>query len=187
MVEQMLRDFYSSEAGWRIASLRYFNPAGAYPGGALGMIPGSDAGNLMSRICSVAQGVSPYLSIYGGDYLTADGTGVRDYIHVQDLADAHLSALNYLGQTPADKCVEINVGTGFGTTVLELLRGFESVTGKQIPYRITGRRAGDVGVCYADVRRAEQLLGWKSKRPLEEICKDTWFYAPRTPELSLGN
>ena len=167
-VEGILEDMVFSDKDWRIACLRYFNPVGAHESGLIGEDSGAIPNNLMPFISQVATGKLPFLKIYGDDYLTPDGTGVRDYIHVMDLAEAHLSALNFL-----DKFVgltKINIGTGHGFSVLELIRVFEGVTGRRVPLEITSRRHGDVAACYASVEKAKYDLGWTASRNIEEMC-----------------
>lgn len=167
-VEGILEDMVFSDKDWRIACLRYFNPVGAHESGLIGEDSGGIPNNLMPFISQVASGKLPCLKIYGDDYLTPDGTGVRDYIHVMDLAEAHLSALNFLESFIG--LTKINIGTGRGFSVLELIRVFERATGRRVPLEITSRRHGDVAECYASVEKAKYDLGWTASRNIEEMC-----------------
>lgn len=178
MVEDILRDFASADADWRVACLRYFNPVGAHPSGLIGENPLGAPNNLMPIIAQVGCRLREKLSIFGQDYPTPDGTGVRDFIHVVDLAESHLAALRYLFtlDDTASKFLLANVGTGKGVSVLEMVQSFEHHTGEVIPYELLPRRAGDSAVSYADVSLAEQKLGWKARFNLEDMCKDTWRY-----------
>lgn len=172
MVENILADIFSADHNWNIGRLRYFNPVGAHPSGLIGENPLGEPSNLMPIIDQVAIGKREYLSIFGGDYETEDGTGVRDYIHVVDLAKGHLAALERcLGKTGLST---INLGTGHGCSVLDLIKIYERVNGVEIPFKIIGRREGDVDECYADVSRASQFLGWKTELSLEDMCRDSW-------------
>ena len=172
MVEQMLQDLAQSDPGWNIAILRYFNPVGAHPSGLIGERPQGVPNNLMPYICQVAAGEREYLQVFGNDYPTPDGTGVRDYIHVVDLVRGHLRALEHL-ETAGGLHV-YNLGTGQGYSVLELVRAFEQTSGKQVPYRIGPRRAGDVASCYASCNKALTELGWRAERGITEMCEDAW-------------
>lgn len=171
-VEEMLRDLVSSDPEWRVALLRYFNPVGAHPSGLIGEQPSGVPNNLMPYVCEVASSRQPELLIFGGDYETPDGTGVRDYIHVVDLAKGHLSAISWL-QAHAGVLVA-NLGTGKGVSVLGLVQAFAEASGRTIPHRIVSRREGDVPVCYADSSYAEKELGWRAERTIEEACRDSW-------------
>lgn len=171
-VEQMLEDLAASDPSWRIARLRYFNPVGAHPSGLIGEAPQGAPNNLMPYIAQVAIGLRKKLSIFGNDYNTPDGTGVRDYIHVMDLANGHLAALSAL-QTTAG-LFTFNLGTGEGKSVLEMVAAFEKVSGQKVPYKIEARRSGDVAICFADVTLARCVLGWNTTRGVEEMCADTW-------------
>jgi len=177
-IEDMLRDLHRSDPGWRIAILRYFNPVGAHESGLIGEDPQGVPNNLMPFVAQVAVGRREYLNVWGDDYPTADGTGVRDYIHVVDLALGHLKALERL---QAPQCTEINLGTGLGYSVLDVLKAFESASGQAVPYCISPRRAGDVAVCYADPARAERELGWKAQRDLALMCRDHWNWQKNNP------
>lgn len=175
VIEQMMRDLAHSDAGWSIALLRYFNPIGAHESGLLGESPTGVPNNLFPYIMQVAAGRLDHVNIYGDDYDTVDGTGVRDYIHVVDLANGHLAALEYLmNHTGAEA---INLGTGKGTSVFELIHAFERVCDCTIPYQVAGRRPGDVAEGYADVTKAKKLLGWTATHTLEDMCRDGWHYA----------
>ncbi|MEI6299863.1 MAG: UDP-glucose 4-epimerase GalE [Betaproteobacteria bacterium] len=172
MVEDMLRDLAASDAQWRIGLLRYFNPVGAHASGILGEDPNGIPNNLMPYISRVAAGALKELSVFGSDYPTPDGTGVRDYIHVMDLAAGHLAALRFLEQQPG--MLTVNLGTGRGYSVLEMVRAFEKMSKRHIPHRIGARRPGDVPACYADPSKAAALLGWRACRDIESMCADTW-------------
>lgn len=167
-IEQMLNDVASSDLGWRIACLRYFNPVGAHESGLIGENPHGVPNNLMPCIAQVAVGQRTELSVFGDDYPTADGTAIRDYIHVMDLAEGHAAALDFLSQTTGWQA--INLGTGKGYSVLEMVQAFEKASGREVPYKIVARRAGDVAACYADPKKASKLLNWRAKRTLEEMC-----------------
>lgn len=173
-IEEILRDVTNSDKSWRMVCLRYFNPVGAHESGLIGEDPNDIPNNLMPYIAQVATGKRPLLQIFGDDYDTPDGTGVRDYIHVMDLAEGHLAALDYLQQHTGWEA--INLGTGQGYSVLELLRAFETASGRKIPHEITNRRAGDIAVCYAKVEKAAQLLGWTSRRNLLDMCVSAWRF-----------
>lgn len=180
MIEQILRDVYVSDNDWSIALLRYFNPIGAHESGRIGEDPNGIPNNLMPYITQVAIGKRERLNVFGDDYDTHDGTGVRDYIHVVDLAKGHLKALE---KVMATKGVEAyNLGTGVGYSVLDVVRNFEKVTGKKIPYVITSRRPGDIDKCYADPTKACKELGWKAEKTLEDMCKDAWNWQRNNPD-----
>jgi UDP-glucose 4-epimerase len=178
MVEDMLADLAQSDAAWRIARLRYFNPVGAHESGLIGEQPNGIPNNLMPYIAQVATGQRPQLSVFGGDYPTPDGTGVRDYIHVMDLAEGHLAALDYLLREGG--VLTVNLGTGQGYSVLDMVRAFAAASTRSLPYTIVPRRPGDIAACYADPALAEQLLGWKARRGIEEMCRDTWRWQQQT-------
>ncbi len=180
MVEEMLRDLSRADPEWRIATLRYFNPAGAHESGRIGEDPRGIPNNLMPYIAQVAIGRRPYLSVFGNDYPTADGTGVRDYIHVMDLAQGHLAALQKLSATPG--CFTVNLGTGNGVSVLQAVRAFEKASGRQIPVRFIARRSGDVAACYASANAAANLLGWRAQKNLEAMCNDQWRWQSQNPD-----
>jgi UDP-glucose 4-epimerase len=172
-VENILRDLAAAESGWRIALLRYFNPIGAHPSALIGEQPGGIPDNLMPYLTQVVAGRLPELRVFGGDYATPDGTGVRDYIHVTDLVQGHLAALDWL-ERPGDAVLTANLGTGQGYSVLDVVRAFERATGKAVAYRIVARRPGDVAVCYADPGLARSVLNWRAERSLDEMCRDAW-------------
>jgi UDP-glucose 4-epimerase len=172
MIEDMLRDIAKADGEWRIALLRYFNPVGAHASGTLGEDPNGIPNNLMPFVSQVAVGKLPQLSVFGNDYPTPDGTGVRDYIHVVDLALGHLAALDALARQSG--LLTVNLGTGRGYSVLEMVRAFEQASRRPVPYRIAPRRPGDIAQCYADPALAARLLGWKAQRGIEEMCIDTW-------------
>lgn len=188
-IEEILRDVSNADAltknpqPWQFAILRYFNPIGAHDSGLIGEDPNGIPNNLMPYLSQVAIGKLPMLSVFGDDYPTQDGTGVRDYIHVVDLAQGHIKALQYLlGKSLQDSsCDAINLGTGNGYSVLEMVNTFMSVTGQAVPYKIAPRRAGDVAACYADPALAEQKLGWKAERGLEAMIADTWRWQKNNP------
>ncbi len=177
-IEQMLKDLYDSDNDWRIAILRYFNPVGAHESGLIGEDPIGTPNNLLPFVAQVAIGRQDKLVICGNDYNTPDGTGVRDFIHVVDLAAGHLSALSRLEEPGL---LTVNLGTGAGWSVLEVLRTFEAVSGRAVPYAIGKRRPGDVAACYADARLAEGVLGWKSARSLTQMCADHWRWQLKNP------
>lgn len=184
MIEDVCRDLAKAEPAWRIALLRYFNPVGAHPSGLLGEDPKGIPNNLMPYILQVAVGRRPQLEIFGSDYPTPDGTGVRDYIHVVDLARGHVAALGAMsGLTGA---VPINLGTGRGVSVLEMVRAMGRAAQRVIPHRIAERRPGDIACCYADPSRAHARLRWKAERGLDEMCADAWNWQTRNPEGYLG-
>ncbi len=179
-IEEILRDLWQSDHTWNVALLRYFNPVGAHSSGRIGEDPNGIPNNLMPYISQVAIGRQKQLSIFGNDYPTPDGTGVRDYIHVVDLADGHLRALEKLRDDPG--VVTYNLGTGRGYSVLEVIRAFEKASGKNVLYKITARRPGDVAECYADPSKVEKELGWRAVRDLEEMCADTWRWQTDNPD-----
>ena len=181
MQEQVLRDVAVADPTWRIALLRYFNPVGSHPSGTIGEDPSDVPNNLMPYLSQVAVGRREKLRIFGGDYPTPDGTGVRDYIHVQDLAAGHIAALHRLGTT-TDAVSTWNLGTGHGTSVLELLAAFERACGHDLPYEIVDRRPGDVAASYADPTRAESELGWRATRTVDDMCVDTWRWQVQNPD-----
>lgn len=180
MIEDILRDIYVSDNSWDIAILRYFNPVGAHKSGEIGEDPNGIPNNLMPYIAQVAVGKLKELTIFGDDYPTKDGTGVRDYIHVIDLAKGHLQALEKLMKDPG--CVTYNLGTGKGYSVLEMAKAFERASGKAVPYKIAGRRAGDIAECYADPKLAEKELNWKAERDINEMCEDIWRWQSKNPD-----
>lgn len=179
MIEEMLRDLYIADNNWNIAILRYFNPIGAHASGRIGEDPKGIPNNLVPYIAQVAIGKRDKLSVYGNDYPTADGTGVRDYIHVVDLVLGHLKALEKLRSNPG--VVTYNLGTGIGYTVLEVVEAFSKTSGREIPYEIVERRPGDIAACYADPSKAMTELGWCAEKGLEEMCKDSWNWQNGNP------
>ena len=179
MIEEILRDLHRAEPAWRIALLRYFNPVGAHPSGRIGEDPGGIPNNLMPYIAQVAVGKLRELAVFGGDYPTPDGTGVRDYIHVVDLAIGHLRALERLADRPG--MLTCNLGTGRGYSVLDMVRAFEAASGRAVPYRIVDRRPGDIAQCYADPALAHRELGWRATRDLEAMCADSWRWPSANP------
>lgn len=193
IVEQILEDACAADPGLRAISLRYFNPVGAHPSGLIGEAPSGVPNNLMPYICQVAVGLRERLQVYGGDWPTVDGTGVRDYLHVMDLALAHAHAIEALGRVddadPAARVSDplhghrtINLGVGRGISVLELVRAFETASGRAIPYEIVGRRPGDVAEVYADPRLADTLLGWRAERDVDAMCRDAWRWQSMNPD-----
>lgn len=182
--ENMLRDLEASDPAWHMAFLRYFNPVGAHPSGLIGEDPRGTPNNLMPYVAQVAVGKRDRLQVFGNDYNTVDGTGVRDYVHVLDLAEGHVAALRYL--LDRQESITANLGTGSGSSVLELLRSFERASNRSIPFDIVARRAGDVAECYADVSLAEKLLGWRATRNLDTMCADSWRWQSMNPDGLAG-
>lgn len=180
MIEEILRDVAVGEDAWRVAVLRYFNPVGAHASGLIGEDPKGPPNNLMPYISQVAVGRREFLSVWGNDYPTPDGTGVRDYIHVVDLARGHVAALEKL--RGVEGVVTYNLGTGRGHSVLEVVRAFEQASGRTIPYRIAARRPGDIPTCYADPRKAETELRWSAQKGLLDMCRDSWRWQSNNPE-----
>ncbi len=180
MMEDILRDLHGADAAWNIALLRYFNPVGAHAGGSIGEDPNGIPNNLMPFIAQVAVGRRERLNVFGGDYPTPDGTGVRDYIHVVDLAVGHLRALEKLAGNPG--LLTVNLGTGQGYSVLEVIKAFERASGKPIPYEIVDRRPGDIAACYADPTWASELLDWRAERGIDAMCEDAWRWQSQNPD-----
>lgn len=180
MIEHILEDLHKAESDWSIALLRYFNPVGADSSGRIGEDPNGIPNNLMPFISQVAVGKRDKLSVFGNDYPTADGTGVRDYIHVADLADGHLKALQYLEKHSGIEA--INLGTGTGYSVLDMVNAFSKVNKTDIPYQIAPRRPGDIAVCYAEASKARQLLGWQATKTLEDMVRDSWHWQSSNPD-----
>ena len=178
-IEEILRDLYVSDKNWKIVLLRYFNPVGAHQSGTIGEDPNGIPNNLMPFISQTAVGKREYLSIFGDDYNTHDGTGVRDYIHVVDLADGHLKAINKIENFNA--VMTINLGTGKGYSVLDMVQAFEKASGKTVPYKIAPRRAGDIAKCFANPSYAKEILGWEAKKGIEEMCEDSWRWQSNNP------
>ncbi|MGE5613684.1 MAG: UDP-glucose 4-epimerase GalE [Bacillota bacterium] len=180
IIEEILRDIYASDNEWNIILLRYFNPVGAHGSGLIGEDPNGIPNNLVPYISQVAIGKLKEVSVFGDDYHTPDGTGVRDYIHVEDLAEGHLKALEKIRGNPG--IAVYNLGTGRGTSVLEMIRAFSRASGRNIPYKVAGRRPGDVAVSYADPSKAERELGWKASRDIDDMCRDTWNWQLNNPD-----
>jgi UDP-glucose 4-epimerase len=174
MIEQILGDVAQADASWQVVNLRYFNPVGAHESGFIGELPSGVPNNLMPYVCQTAAGVRETLSIFGNDYPTRDGTGVRDYIHVMDLAEGHVAALRAMEAGKLSSPFTVNLGTGQGYSVLELVKAFERINQVKVAHRFAPRRAGDVVTCYADATLAEKQLGWKAKRGIEDMCRDAW-------------
>ncbi len=180
MIEQILTDLAVADKDWSVVLLRYFNPIGAHESGLIGEDPNGIPNNLLPYVAQVAVGRRPHLNVYGNDYDTHDGTGVRDYIHVVDLALGHLKALDY---ADTHKGVEaINLGTGNGSSVLDVVHAFEEACGHKIPYEIVGRRAGDIATCYANAQKAKELLDWEATRDLAQMCRDAWNFTSKNPQ-----
>ncbi|MGE0622580.1 MAG: UDP-glucose 4-epimerase GalE [Pseudomonadales bacterium] len=179
-IEDMLRDLANSDPEWRVSLLRYFNPVGAHASGRIGEDPNDTPNNLMPFICQVAVGRRPHLNVFGNDYPTPDGTGVRDYIHVVDLARGHVCALRYLDDHPG---IHVhNLGTGRGYSVLEVVKAFEQASGRSIPFKVVGRREGDAAVSYADPRKAHGDFGWQARFGIETMCEDAWRWQQSHPD-----
>ena len=179
MIEQMLQDLAHANPHWRISLLRYFNPVGAHESGRIGEDPGGVPNNLLPYIAQVAVGMRKEVAVFGNDYDTIDGTGVRDYIHVVDLALGHLKALNRLREST--NLQVYNLGTGRGYSVLEMIAAYEKASGRKIPYRIADRRPGDIGICYANTAKANAELGWRTERGIDEMCRDSWRWQSMNP------
>lgn len=179
MMEQIMTDVQKADPDWNVILLRYFNPVGAHKSGRIGEDPKGIPNNLMPYISQVAVGKLPKLGVFGDDYNTPDGTGVRDYIHVEDLAVGHVKAIDYIFTGPGLDV--INLGTGAGYSVLDMVKAFSRACGKEIPYEIRPRRAGDIDMCYADPSKALKVLGWKAERGLDEMCEDTWRWQSQNP------
>jgi UDP-glucose 4-epimerase len=178
--ETLLGAMAAADPSFRVALLRYFNPVGAHASGTLGEDPRGTPNNLMPYVAQVAVGKRAALSVFGDDYETPDGTGVRDYLHVEDLAEGHVAALRHLQQDGAS--FTVNLGTGRGHSVLEVVRAFERASGRPVPYTVAPRRPGDIAACWADPSRAEALLGWRTTRDLDRMCEDTWRWQSMNPE-----
>lgn len=179
-IEEILRDIYVSDNEWKIVLLRYFNPVGAHESGKIGEDPNGIPNNLMPFISQTAVGKRDYLNVFGDDYNTTDGTGVRDYIHVVDLANGHVKAIEKLDTL--NDVLAVNLGTGNGYSVLEMAQAFEKASGKKVPYKIAPRRSGDVAKCFADPSYAKKILGWEAKRGIDAMCKDTWRWQSNNPD-----
>jgi UDP-glucose 4-epimerase len=182
MVEEIIRDICASNDKFSGILLRYFNPVGAHPSGKIGEVPSGVPNNLMPYVAQVCSGKRPFLRVYGNDYDTRDGTGLRDYIHVEDLVAGHIAAVHYLlNQEEKPNCEVFNLGTGQGLTVLEVVKAMEEASGKTIPLQFEGRRKGDVASCWADASLAEQKLKWKATRGVTEMCRDLWNFQSQNP------
>lgn len=183
MVERVLEDLYLSDNSFKIVILRYFNPVGAHESGTIGEDPNGIPNNLMPFISQTAVEKREYLSVFGSDYETHDGTGVRDYIHVVDLADAHVKAIDYINNKKINEnLLKVNLGTGIGYSVLDMVKAFEKASNKKIPYRLVDRRAGDIATCYANPKKAYEVLGWKAKKTLEDMCADSYRWQSNNPD-----
>lgn len=180
MIEEILRDLCVSDKAWKVSLLRYFNPVGAHPSGLIGEDPEGVPNNLVPYITQVAVGKLKELKVFGGDYPTIDGTGVRDYLHVVDLAQGHLAALQYLPEQRG--ALAVNLGSGRGYSVLEVISAFEQATGVRIPYRVGERRPGDIAECFADASLAWELFSWRTERSMEDMCRDAWNWQSKNPE-----
>jgi UDP-glucose 4-epimerase len=178
-IEEILRDLFVSDHDWKIVLLRYFNPVGAHKSGTIGEDPNGIPNNLMPFISQVAVGKREHLNVFGGDYDTHDGTGVRDYIHVVDLAQGHVKALDKISSLK--DVLAVNLGTGKGYSVLDMLKAFEEASGKKVPYKIVERRAGDIAKCFADPSFAKETLDWEATRGVKEMCEDTWKWQFNNP------
>ena len=179
MVEEMLADWHAANPDWSISRLRYFNPVGAHASGLIGEDPRGVPNNLMPYVAQVAIGRRDHLQVFGDDYPTTDGTGVRDYIHVVDLVEGHVAALRHMLEQPG--MLTVNLGTGSGVSVLEMVRAFERASGRSVPYQVVERRPGDVARCWADAGLAEKTLGWRASRGLDEMCRDLWRWQEMNP------
>ena len=180
MIEQILKDVYTADNEWSISLLRYFNPIGAHSSGLIGEDPNGIPNNLFPYIAQVAVGKRAFLGVFGNDYDTPDGTGVRDYIHVVDLAKGHLCAVKYVLE---NKGVEaVNLGTGKGSSVLDVLHAFEKACGRELPYKIMPRRPGDIAWCYSEPKKAKELFGWEAKYDIDDMCRDGWNFAKNNPD-----
>ncbi|PIE00811.1 MAG: UDP-glucose 4-epimerase GalE [Thiothrix nivea] len=182
MIEDVLMDLYQSDPQWQMAILRYFNPVGAHDSGRIGEDPSGIPNNLMPYIARVAVGQYPQLSVFGDDYPTHDGTGVRDYIHVVDLALGHVKALQAFQQHRVDNLLITNLGTGQGYSVLDMIKTFATASGREIPWQIAPRRKGDVASCFADPSHAAEQLGWRAEKTLEDMCRDSWRWQSQNPQ-----
>lgn len=182
MIERILEDLYVSDNTFKIVILRYFNPVGAHKSGTIGEDPNGIPNNLMPFITQVAVGKREYLSVFGSDYDTHDGTGVRDYIHVVDLAYGHVKAIEYLDTNENIKPLIVNLGTGTGYSVLDVVKAFEKASGKKVPYKLVDRRAGDIAKCFANPSYAKEILAWVAKRNLDEMCEDSWRWQFNNPD-----
>jgi len=181
-IEEMLRDLHQSNSAWKICNLRYFNPVGAHPSGKIGEDPNGVPNNLFPFIAQVAIGRRKMLNIFGNDYPTRDGTGIRDYIHICDLARGHMKAIDYLANAENPGIVDVNLGTGVGYSVLEAIAAFKRASNRDIPFEIAPRRDGDIAEIYANPKKAAELLGWKAQKSLEDMCADHWRWQSANPD-----
>lgn len=181
-IEDILRDIYLADNTWKVSLLRYFNPVGAHKSGRIGEDPNDIPNNLIPFVSRVAVGQYDYLSVFGDDYDTPDGTGVRDYIHVVDLAKGHVKALQAFEKEELDNLLTVNLGTGQGVSVLDMVKAFEESSGNTIAYKVVDRRPGDIATCYADPAYAKEILGWQAERGLQEMCEDTWRWQSQNPQ-----
>ena len=181
VVEEMLRDAFAADPSWRFCLLRYFNPVGAHSSGLIGEDPQGVPNNLLPFVAQVAVGRRPFLNVWGNDYSMPDGTGVRDYIHVVDLAQGHLRALEALGRNPTGQCAAINLGTGLGYSVLDVVKAFEQASGRPVPYEVQARRPGDIAACYANPELAKAVLDWQAVHDLQTMCSDAWRWQSGNP------
>ncbi|ROT45801.1 UDP-glucose 4-epimerase GalE [Pusillimonas sp. NJUB218] len=186
VIEDILENLYNAEPDWRIARLRYFNPVGAHPSGLIGEAPQGTPNNLMPYVAQVATGRRERLQVFGSDYNTPDGTGVRDYIHVMDLAQGHLAALQHC-KTQSRALLSVNLGTGNGFSVLEMVRAFEAASGRAIPYDLVPRRPGDIAACFADTELAAKLIGWRAKLGINQMCEDAWRWETGQENQATGS
>lgn len=188
MIEEILKDFYKSKVldnantDWTVVLLRYFNPIGAHPSGKMGEDPYGIPNNLMPYVAQVAVGRREYLTIFGNDYPTPDGTGVRDYLHVMDLAEGHLSAIQYSQKQQKSAVYTFNLGTGVGYSVLDMVHAMSKACGHEIKYKMSDRRPGDISTCYADATLAKTEMGWEAKRSIDEMCQDLWSWQSQNPQ-----
>ena len=183
MIERILKDLYVSDNAYKVVILRYFNPVGAHESGEIGEDPNGIPNNLMPFISQTAVGKREFLSVFGSDYDTHDGTGVRDYIHVVDLADAHVKAIEYINSDKFNiKNSTFNIGTGYGYSVLDMVQAYEKASEKKVPYKLVNRRAGDIAKCYADPSLAKEVLGWEAKKSIEDMCKDSYRWQSKNPD-----
>ena len=184
MIERILKDLYVSDNAYKVVILRYFNPVGAHESGEIGEDPNGIPNNLMPFISQTAVGKREFLSVFGSDYDTHDGTGVRDYIHVVDLADAHVKAIEYINSDKFNiKNSTFNIGTGYGYSVLDMVQAYEKASEKKVPYKLVNRRAGDIAKCYADPSLAKEVLGWEAKKSIEDMCKDSYRWQSKNPDV----